>query len=91
MKGELWASNPSAGQITHEVVQNDYESSDIPMLALQRSAAAIDAIDHRIAGYEARRMMALKMIEHYDDALARRLERSSTDVIEGEYAETAAE
>jgi hypothetical protein len=91
-KAESWTNNPSArDKINREIEQNDYESSDIPMLALQRSAAAIDAIDRRIAGYEARRMMALKMIEHYDEALARRLERSSTDVIEGQYAETAAE
>jgi hypothetical protein len=58
---------------------------------LRRSADAIDAIDRRIAAYEARRMMALKMIEHYDEALARRLKRTSADLIEGDYTEAAAE
>jgi hypothetical protein len=91
-KAELWVRNSKEKEkINREIALNGFDSADIPTAALQRSANVIDAIDRRIAAYEARRMMTFKMIEHYNDALARRLERASADVIEAEYTKAAAE
>lgn len=87
---ELWLSDPNARKkIEVELAEEGHDSSDILVVALEESANQIDAIDRRIASYELRRMSALKMIEHYNEILARRLETASSDVIEGEFTEAA--
>jgi hypothetical protein len=60
-------------------------------LALNRASPQIESIDRRIGTYELRRMMALKTIEQYSEASARRRLAASTDVIEGEFTEAAEE
>jgi len=47
-----------------------------------------EAIDRRIASYELRRMAAMRALEHYSEALARRA-KAASDVIEGELTEAA--
>jgi hypothetical protein len=55
-----WANDPkSRREIDGELAENGYESSDILALAYILGAPNIDAIDRRIASYEARRMAVL--------------------------------
>ena len=49
----------------------------------------IDTIDRRIASYEYRRSVTLKQITSYSEAMARRLDKASRDVIDGEFTEAA--
>jgi hypothetical protein len=49
----------------------------------------IDIIDVRIASYEYRRIATLKVIASYSEALARRLDKASRDVVDGEFTEAA--
>jgi hypothetical protein len=49
----------------------------------------IDLIDTRIASYEYRRNAALREMALYSEAKARKLDRASRDVIDGEFTEAA--
>src|SRR3984893_1462602 len=49
----------------------------------------IDTIDRRIASYEYRRSATLKVIASYSEALARKADKASRDVIDGEFTEAA--
>jgi hypothetical protein len=49
----------------------------------------IDLIDARIASYECRRNAALRDLAFYNEAKARRLDKASRDVIDGEFTEAA--
>jgi hypothetical protein len=49
----------------------------------------IDLIDTRIASYEYRRNAALREINAYSEAMARRVDKVSRDVIDGEFTEAA--
>lgn len=82
-----WAGDTEARmRINKRLAQKGYDPSYILTLALNRAAHHIDAIDRRIATYELRRAVALKAIEQYSDASARRL-AAFTDVIDGEFTE----
>ena len=85
-----WASDPKARRrINKELAEMGYSASDILRDALCEAADSIDAINRRLASYELRRMAALRTIERYSEALARRLEKTSSKIIEGEFAEAA--
>ena len=49
----------------------------------------IDIIDTRIASYEFRRNAALREISYYSEAMARRADKATRDVIDGEFTEAA--
>jgi hypothetical protein len=49
----------------------------------------INVIDTRIASYEYRRNAALRDLASYSEAKARRLDKASRDVIDGEFTEAA--
>jgi hypothetical protein len=52
-------------------------------------ARDIDIIDTRIASYEHRRNSALREISLYSEAMARRADKATRDVIDGEFTEAA--
>ena len=52
-------------------------------------ASQIDAVDRRIASYEARRMTVLREIERRNEKFARQLEKASSDIIDAEFSEAA--
>lgn len=49
----------------------------------------IDIIDTRIASYEHRRNASLREISYYNEAMARRADKATRDVIDGEFTEAA--
>jgi hypothetical protein len=82
-----WAGDVEAGQrVISKLAEKGYDASDILTLALNRAAPQIELFDRRIGNYELRRMAAMKAIEQYSEASARRL-AASTDVIDGEFTE----
>jgi len=84
-----WAGNPEARlRINKKLAQKGYDEAYILIVALNRAAHHIDAIDRRIATYELRRAAAMKAIEQYSEASARRL-AASPGVIDGEFTEAA--
>jgi hypothetical protein len=52
-------------------------------------AVDIDAIDRRIAFYEHRRNVTLREIAIYSEAMARKLDKTSRDILDGEFSEAA--
>jgi len=83
-----WAGDPKARQsVINKLADKGYDASDISTLAMNRAAPEIEVIDRRIGTYELRRIAAMKAIEQYSEASARRLAAASTDVIEGEFTE----
>jgi hypothetical protein len=82
-----WAGDAEARQrVISKLAEKGYDASDILTLALNRAAPQIELFDRRIGNYELRRMAAMKAIEQYSEASARRL-AASTDVIDGEFTE----
>ena len=57
--------------------------------AYTRGARDIDAIDKRIALYELRRSAILKEIGLRSERKAQKLDKASSEVIEGEFTEAA--
>jgi hypothetical protein len=57
--------------------------------AYMDGARDIDVIDTRLASYEHRRIAVLREIAVYGEAMARKLDRASRDVIDGEFTEAA--
>jgi len=57
--------------------------------AYRRGASHIDAIDKRIASYEARRIGIVREIERRNERFARDLDTASSSVIDGEFSEAA--
>jgi hypothetical protein len=49
----------------------------------------IDEIDRRIASYEYRRNAALREIDRYSESLARKLDKASSQILDGEFTEAA--
>jgi len=88
-EAEQWGADPKARRgIDKTLIEMGYDASYIFRTALNRAAEHIDAIDRRIASYELRRMAAMRALEHYSEALARRV-KAASDVIEGELTEAA--
>jgi hypothetical protein len=90
-KLEEWASDPGARRrIELELAVGGYDAAYISRKALSDSVSDIDTIDKRISAYENRRYAVLREIDRYHENLARRLEKVSSDIIEGEFTEAAA-
>jgi hypothetical protein len=84
---ELWSADAETRQsIDNKLAKKGFDASFVMTQALKRAAPQIEAIDRRIGTYEMRRMAAMKAIEQYSEASARRL-AASTDVIDGEFTE----
>jgi hypothetical protein len=67
-----WVKNPDAlPEITKLLNINGYGPSDILAAAYIFGADNIDAIDRRIASYEARRMAVMREVEGYNEKFAR--------------------
>lgn len=88
-EAKQWVDDPEARQrIDKKLLQKGYDASYIATAASIRAATFTEAINRRIAIQEVRRATALKTIEQYSEASARRL-ATATDVIEGEFTEAA--
>jgi hypothetical protein len=82
--------NPSAfkKRLPKPEVRDD-KSESLPE-AYMLGHREIDIIDTRIASYLFRRHAVLREIERYSESLARKLDKTSPDIIEGEFSEDAA-
>jgi hypothetical protein len=82
---QRWLGDPAARkEIDADLEARGYSSSTVLALAYRKGAAEIDAVEQRIASYEIRRLMALREIERRNEKSARRLKKSTADLIEGE-------
>jgi predicted outer membrane protein len=68
------------------LVDNGYEPKDILSEAYIIGAAEIDAIDRRIASYEARRMAVMRAVDAYNEKFARKLE-AARDIVDAEFTD----
>jgi hypothetical protein len=81
--------NPSAFKKRLPKPEVRDESESLPE-AYMLGHREIDIIDTRIASYLFRRHAVLREIERYSESLARKLDKTSPDIIEGEFSEDAA-
>jgi hypothetical protein len=87
---QRWASDPETrAKINATLTARGYSPDAILAKAYVKGASQIDAIDRRIASYESRRIAIFREIERINEALARQLEKHSSDIIEGEFSEAA--
>jgi hypothetical protein len=81
-----WASDSkSRREIDQKLAANGYGPSDILAEAYIRGAPNIDAIDRRLASYEARRMTTLRELEIYSEKFASKLAATSRDIVDAEF------
>jgi hypothetical protein len=66
----------------------EYDTIHLLAKAFIDGADDIDAIDRRIASSEARLNRVLREIDRYDESLAGKLARASSDIVDGEFTET---
>ena len=78
-----------AKQLDERLAARGHDRSSILAEAYKRCAAELQAIDKSVASLELRRRATLREIAEYDRATARRLERKSQEIIEGEFSEAA--
>jgi len=89
-EAEQWASDPKARRrIDKELAERGYDQAYILEQALTNSASGIDAIDKRISTYEYRRSAILREIDRHSESMARKLDRASSEIIDGEFTEAA--
>jgi hypothetical protein len=89
-EAQSWLSDPVARKkIDADLEARGYSPSTVLAEAYINGAAEIDMVEHRIASYEARRMMALREIERRSEKSARQLERATSDIIDGDFHEAA--
>jgi hypothetical protein len=85
-----WKNDPQARRrIDKELASEGYDASYILREALTDCASDIDAIDKRISLYESRRNGILREIDRHSESMARRLDKASSDIIDGEFTEAA--
>ena len=85
-----WINDPQARRrIDKELASEGYDASYILREALTDCASDIDAIDKRISFYESRRNGILREIDRHSESMARRLDKASSDIIDGEFTEAA--
>jgi hypothetical protein len=85
-----WATNPIARrEINERLAARGFPASETLARAFIKGASDIDAVDRRIAQYEARRIVILREIERRNERLSRQLEKASAEVIEAEFSEAA--
>jgi hypothetical protein len=89
-EAQLWASDSEARKgIDLKLKEKGHDPDSILAQAYLRGARDIDAIDKRIALYELRRSAILKEIGLRSERKAQKLDKASSDVIEGEFSEAA--
>ena len=89
-EAQLWASDAETrNRIDLKLKEKGHEPDAVLAKAYLRGARDIDAIDKRIASYELRRNAVLKQIARRSDRKAQKLDKASSDVIEGEFSEAA--
>jgi hypothetical protein len=85
-----WANDPEERrEIDARLAEKGHPSSATLAQAYINAAPQIDAVDKRIAGYEMRRIAVLKEVERRSEKLARGLDKSSSDIIDGEFSVAA--
>jgi hypothetical protein len=85
-----WANDPAArSKIDARLASKGYSPASGLAEAYMRGASQIDAIDKRIASYEARRMGIVREIERRNEKLASNLTAASSEVIDAEFSEAA--
>jgi hypothetical protein len=87
---EQWARDPKARRrIDKELAEMGYDQTYILARALTDSASDIDTIDKRISTYEYRRNAILREIDRHSESMARKLDKASSEIIDGEFTEAA--
>jgi hypothetical protein len=87
---EQWARDPKARRrIDKELAEMGYDQTHILARALTNSASDIDTIDKRISTYEYRRNAVLREIDRHSESMARKLDKASSEIIDGEFTEAA--
>jgi hypothetical protein len=85
-----WASDSSArNEIDARLASKGHSPAAVLAQAYMRGVSHIDAIDKRIASYEARRVAIVREIERRNEKLARDLAAASSEVIDAEFSEAA--
>jgi hypothetical protein len=85
-----WATDSSVRKkINTTLSARGYSPPEVLARAYTKGVAEIDAVDRRIASYEARRIVALREIERRHEKLARDLEHASSEIIDAEFSEAA--
>ena len=83
-----WATDPEfAKEIDERLAARGHSPASILAKAYASCAGQLQMIVKTIANREARRMAALREIARRDEFLAKRLERASLEVIDGEFSE----
>jgi hypothetical protein len=89
-EAQLWASDPESRKtIDLQLKEKGHDPDSVLAKAYLRGARDIDAIDKRIALYELRRNAILKEIGRRSERKAHKLDKASSEVIEGEFSEAA--
>ena len=76
-------------KIDEKLAARGHDRASIRAKAYSLCAAELQALDKAIADRELRRMGTLREIYRRDEFLARRLERTSQQIIDGEFSEAA--
>lgn len=83
------SDSEARAKINATLTARGYSPETVLAKAYIKGASQIDSIDRRITSYESRRIAIFREIERINEALARRLEKRSSDIIEGEFSEAA--
>jgi hypothetical protein len=85
-----WATDPEFGKkLDERLAARGHDTASIQAKAYTRCAGELDRIEKSIAKLEVRRMTTLREIARRNEALAKRIERASLDIIDGEFSEAA--
>jgi hypothetical protein len=87
---QRWAGDPATRkEVDARLTARGHPPSAVLAEAYMRGASHIEAIDKRIASYEARRAAIVREIEHRNERFARDLNAASSSIIDGEFSEAA--
>lgn len=85
-----WGSDREFGKkIDAQLAARGHDSASILARAYSLCAAELQVLDKAIADRELRRMATLREIYRRNEFMARRLEKASQQIIEGEFSEAA--
>jgi hypothetical protein len=91
-EAQLWASDAETRKgVDLKLKEKGHDPHSVLAQAYLRGSRDIDAIDKRIALYEVRRNTILKEIGLRSERKARKLDKASSDIIEGEFSEATEE
>ena len=90
-EADRWAVDASVRKKVDSTLEaRGYLPSEVLARACVKASDQIDAVDRRIASLEARRMSILREIERRKDKeFARRLEKSTSEVLDAQFSEAA--